>query len=142
MSSKKCRSCSLVNGASELLCVRCGRPLASAAESRPLGPREAARRSSSIYTLLAVTLLGGIVVYLYHGVLASYENVTANEAQRIAAQPMVSPAPLTSRSETDAKRAEPYKNAMLQNNPNLAASQKHNDEIKQLMRAGTNKSSQ
>jgi hypothetical protein len=132
MSSNKCRNCGLVNGVSDRDCRRCGCELASKAVGRPLGPREAAKRSSILYTLLAVTLIGGSVYYLIYGFGKSYDEIKASEANRLSAQPKVSPAPLTSRAESDRQRVEPYKNAVA-NNPNLAASQKHNDDVKRLM---------
>jgi len=81
--------------------------------------------------LLAVTLIGGAVYYVYNGFEKSFDQVKANEAKRLAAQPKQPPQPL-SRSESDQQRVEPYKNAVA-NSPNLGTSQKHNDDIKQLM---------
>jgi len=81
--------------------------------------------------LLAVTLIGGAVYYVYNGFEKSFNEVKASEAKRLAAQPKQSPMPL-SRSESDQQRTDSYKNAVA-NSPNLSASQKHNDDIKQLM---------
>ena len=96
------------------------------------------QQSSPIYTVLALGLIAVIGVYLYTGFEESYNRITSNEAERLAAQPKQSPVPLTSRAEYDQRRTEPYKNAV-QNSPGLATSQKHNEDIKQLMQPASNK---
>lgn len=132
MHSNKCRNCGLVNAIEDSACRRCGYPLETAGRPRPVGPRrEAGKVSSFLYMLLAVTLIGGAVYYVYNGFEKSFDQVKASEANRLAAQAKQSPQPL-SRSEYDQQRAEPYKNAVA-NSPGLATSQKHNDDVKQLM---------
>lgn len=138
MTSNKCKKCGLVNAASDRGCRRCGEPFEQKHAGNPRSPRDAAKASSSIYTLLAVVLLGGAAVYLFNGFEHSYSDIQSNEAKRLAAQPQQTPMPLTSRAEYDQRRTEPYKNAVA-NSPNLAASQKHNDEVKQLVQPPSGK---
>jgi hypothetical protein len=132
MSPNKCKKCGLVNAASDYDCRRCGSALE---ETRPTSGRvrrEEAKRPSFLYTLLALTLLGAAGYYIIHGFENSYGQIQASEANRLAAQPKVTTTPFTSRSESDQQRAEPYKSAIA-NSPNLAISQKHNDDVKRLM---------
>jgi hypothetical protein len=133
MFSNKCKNCGLVNKAHDHVCHRCGCLLYDKNSAGPRGPREAAKSSSFLYTLLAIALLGGAVYYVVTGFEKSYDQIKTDEIKRLAAQPKISPAPFTSRSEYDQRRTEPYKNAVA-NSPNLGASQKHNDAVKQLMR--------
>lgn len=132
MSSNKCKNCGIVNAVYDRLCRRCGCVLHS--KSRSVSGREGSKVSSFLYTLLALTMLGGAAYYLVNGFEKSFDQVKENELKRLAAQPKVSPAPLTSRTEYDQQRAEPYKNAVA-NSPDLSASQKHNDQVKQLMQS-------
>ena len=133
MNRVKCSQCDLVNLASDPLCRRCGQGLGSVKTGGqvPRGPREAARSSSSLYTLLAVALVAGAVAYFYSGVEKSLNEVNANDANRIAAQPKKQPEGL-SRSEFEKQRAGQYGNA-IQNSPGLAASQKRLEETQKLM---------
>jgi hypothetical protein len=97
------------------------------------GRHERPRRGSFLYTLLAATLLGAAAYYIIHGFENSYNQIRADEAKRLAAQPRVQPPEQTSRFASDQKAGEPYKNAIA-NSPNLAASQKHEEDVRQMMR--------
>ena len=133
MSSNKCKNCGLVNKLHDQVCHRCGCLLYDKNSGGPRSPREAAKSSSFLYTLFALALIAGVIYYLVNGFERSYQEVKASEANRLATQPKQSPLPLTSRSEYDQRRAEPYKNAVA-NSPNLSASQKHNAEVNKLMK--------
>jgi hypothetical protein len=127
MSSNKCKECGIVNAAYDRQCRRCGFVL----HTTNLQKGGAGKVSSLFYTLLALSLVAGAAYYLVQGFEKSYDRVKETEAKRLAAQPKVSPA-LTSRADSDARRAEAYKNAVA-NSPNLSASQKHNNNVKQLI---------
>lgn len=133
MNRVKCSHCDLVNLASDPTCRRCGQGLGpvKTGGQAARSPREAARRSSPLYTLLAVALIGGVVAYFYLGVEKSFNDVKANDANRIASQPKRQTDGL-SRSELDQKRTGQYGNA-IQNSPGLAASQKRLEETQKLM---------
>ena len=131
MSSTKCRSCGLAGSFSDIFCPRCGTPFVIRQSGQVNGPREAAKRSSWLYTLLIITLLVGTAYYLFNGVEKSYDEINASEANRMAARPKQSPSPFISRTDTDQRRAEPFKNAVA-NSPGLATGQKHNDEINRM----------
>ena len=133
MNRTKCGQCGLVNAASDPVCRRCGEEIGrkSTGSRSPRGPREAAKRSSWFYTLLFVALVGGGAYYMLSGVERSYDDIKGNEVNRIAAQPK-QPEGLSSRSEQDQKRAGKYGTAV-QNSQGLSTSQKHNEDIKQLM---------
>ena len=96
------------------------------------GPREAAKNSTWLYTLLIIALLCGGAYYLLSGVEKSYDDVKANDVKRIAGQPKPPAEGLTNRTEADQKRAGQYKNA-IQNSPGLAESQKRLEETQKLM---------
>ena len=132
MSTQKCRKCGLVNSFSDDACRRCGVDLEQTRPAYTGKQRDKGRPSSFLYTLLALTLVGGACYYLFNGFEHSYDQVKADELNRLAGQQKASPAPVISRVEEDKRRAEPYKNAIA-NSPNLAASQKHNEEVRQLM---------
>jgi hypothetical protein len=131
MPSHKCRNCGLVNALHDNACRRCGCLIVEASSRSRAGSGPKAS-SSFLYTLLALAIFCGVGYYLINGFEKSYDEVKTNEVKRLAAQPKVSPAPLLSRAESDQQRAEPYKNAVA-NSPGLATSQKHNDQVNELM---------
>ena len=130
----KCSRCGLVNLTSDMICRRCAEEIGhrSTHSISPRGAREASKISSALYTCLAILLIGGGAAYLFFGFERSYDDVKANEANRKAAQATPQPEGLSSRSEQDQKRAGQYKNAIAKG-PDLAASQKHNEEMQKLM---------
>ncbi len=134
MNRIKCARCGLVNSTSDVVCRRCGAEGSQLFPKREAheGPREAAKKSTWLYTLLFLSVIGGGFYYLYNGLLQSFEQVQSTEANRLAPPPKQTPAPLTSRSESDQKRVEPYKNA-IRNAPGLAESQKRVAETQKLM---------
>ena len=132
MSSHKCSNCGLVNAIHDLACRRCGCLIVDKQTTGSRGQRAATGSRSFLYTLLAIAIFGGVGYYLVNGFEKSYDQVQKDEIKRLAAQPKVSPAPLITRADSDQQRVDAYKNAVA-NSPNLATSQKHNDEIKQLM---------
>src|SRR5438477_12247450 len=134
MKKNKCSRCGLINLASDAFCRRCGEEIGrKSMQSYPSrSPREAAKRSSSFYTLLAVLLIGAPVAYFYFGVERSLNDIKGTGTNRIATQPKQPTEGLSSRSEQDQKRAGKYGTA-LQNSQDLATSQKHNEDIKKLI---------
>ena len=134
MERVKCQHCGLVNVASATICRRCGvDPVGRFFPSNARqGPREAAKNSTWLYTLLIIALLGGGAYYLLSGVEKSYDDVKSNEVKRIAAQPKPPAEGQTNRTESDQKRAGQYKNA-IHNSPGLAESQKRLEETQKLM---------
>lgn len=134
MDSIKCSHCGLTNLGSDDRCRRCGGGFHHFAAPKPRGggPRDRAKKSSPLYTLLIIALLGGGAYYLYTGVKNSYDHIQETEAQRFAGQPIKTPAPLTSRTESDRRRAEPYKNAIA-NSQSISASDKRLAEAQKLM---------
>ena len=99
-----------------------------------IGPREAAKGSSQwLYTLLFLTLIGGIAYYLFSGVEKSYDHVKATEANRPGAN--VKP---QTRSELQEKQKQNYTTA-IQKSQGLAESQKRTEETQKLMQTGQGK---
>ena len=136
MSSSKCSSCGLVNLSSDHFCRRCQAEInINKPKGKPIGPRDAARRSSPFYSLLALTLVGAAGWYIYHGMERSVEQVQANDQKRIANQVKQNPEGL-SRTQYDQQRAGQYGNA-IQNSPGLSASQSHTNQINQLINRPT-----
>jgi len=138
MNRIKCSRCGLVDAASSSSCRRCGQEFAGSARSTnsPRSPREAANNSSWLYTLLFLAFVGGGAYYLLSGVERSYEDVKANEANRIAAQPKATAAPL-SRSEFEQGQKQNFKNA-IQNSQGLAEADKRLAETQKLMQPASN----
>lgn len=136
MNKTKCSRCDLVNLASDHICRRCGNDIAQRARDNyaARSPREAAKRSSSIYTILVLGALGAGAAYLFTGFEKSMGDVRSAEVNRVAVQAK-QPDGLSTRNEVDQKRAGQYGNA-IHNAPALAVSDKHNEEIKKLMENG------
>lgn len=134
MSRNKCRNCELVNAVSDVACRRCGMEIGKTVTktSDRRGPREAAKRSSWLYTLLFLALVGWAANYFLTGVERSYNDVRASEGKSVANQPKQPSEGLSNRTEVDQKRTGSYKNAV-QNSQGLSESQKHNDDVKKLM---------
>jgi len=95
------------------------------------GPRAAAKRFS-IWPWLLILAAGGVGYYLYSGVAASYQNVSAIDNKRVATEQKDAP-PGLSRTEYDNRRAGQYGNAV-SNSQGLATSQQHTNEINKLMK--------
>ena len=136
----KCIKCGLVNLSSDYDCRRCGHDMGTRfmTSSQRIGPREAAKSSSWLYTLLFLALIGGAAYYLFSGVEKSYDDVKATEMNRPGAQANRPADTLGTRSEFEQQQKQNYKTA-IQNSPNLAESQKHVDETKKLMQSGQDK---
>lgn len=133
MRSEKCKSCGLVNPLGRDFCVRCGSDLNGNSRSlkRPRSPRAAARKFAiSPWVLLLAA--GAVGYYLYSGVMRSYEDVTAAEANRMAAERHNAP-PALSRTQNDQLRAGQSGKAVA-NSPGLTNSQQHTNEINKLMK--------
>ncbi len=139
MKVNKCRHCGLVNAAHDTFCRRCDDELGVKGRNGEVlrGPRAAAKSSSWFYTILFLGLVCAAAAYLFTGVEKSYDEIRSNDANRIATEHKDNPTGL-SRTQYDQKRAGQYGNA-IQNSPGLATSQKHNEEIKQLMQPAANK---
>ena len=139
MNRTKCSRCGLVNLVSDLSCRRCGhenRPKNSY-NSSPMSPREAAKRSSFLWTALFLALIGGAAYYLFYGFERSLNEVNGTDANRVAEQQANKPSAPLSRTEYEHQRAGQYGNAV-QNSPGLAESQKRLNETKKLMQPETN----
>lgn len=129
----KCRNCDFVNFATDYQCRRCGNGLGQKAAQSSSGrsPRQAAKESSSFYTIVGVLIAIAIGAYFYSGVQKSVNTVQANDQNRLASQANQKSEPL-SRTEYDQKRAGQYGNA-IQDSPGIAASQKRLAEQQKLM---------
>ncbi len=134
MNKPKCSQCGLINFASDTACRRCGGELEGrrSNDNSPRSPREAAKRSSAIYTLLLIAVIGGAIAYNFLGVERSYNEIRTNDVNRVSVQAK-QPQGLTSRSEEEQKRTGQFKNAIL-NSPGLAESQRRTDETEKLLK--------
>src|SRR5580765_2936286 len=101
MNRTKCKRCDLVNLAADLNCRRCCEDRGQPAKNSPRSPREAAKNSTWLYTLLFITVIGGAAYYIFSGVEDSYKKVTAGEANRVATEAKQQPAGFTNRTEAD-----------------------------------------
>lgn len=134
MKSVQCGQCGLTNFRSETVCKRCGFAIGEyySSASRTVGPRQAARQSSWLYTLLFIAVIGGAAYYLYTGFLRSFDEVNQMDPSHdkgVAAKPQPT---LTSRSESDQKRMQSYKTA-IHNSQGLAESERRMAETQKLI---------
>jgi len=140
MNKIKCTKCGLVNLAEDYDCRRCGHDMGTRfmTSSQRIGPREAAKSSSWLYTLLFLALIGGAAYYLFSGVEKSFDNVKAVEKNRPGAQANKPADTLGTRTQFEQQQKQNYKTA-IQNSQGLAESQKHNEETQKLMQSGPDK---
>jgi len=142
MKGVQCGQCGLSNFRSQIFCKRCGfrigEYMLSSSKSKgavhavPKGPRQAAKQSSWIYTMLFIAVIGGAAYYLYSGFLSSFDEVNQKDpSQTNGLTPRPQPT-LTSRSDSDQKRLQPFKNA-IHNSQGLAESEKRLAETRKLM---------
>jgi uncharacterized protein HemX len=136
MNSIKCQSCGLTNFSSQIECRRCGYGFTSVGSKKAVGKRP---RSFSLSSLLLLAAAGGLVYYVFKGTEQSMDEINANEAKRVAAQPAERPAAGLSRTQYDQQRAGHYGNAVA-NSPSLGAHQKHIDETQKAMQQVSNSS--
>ena len=140
MNKITCKSCGLVNLASDHDCRRCGYDMGTRfmVSSQRIGPREAAKSSSWLYTLLFIALLCGIANYLLSGVEKSYDNVKALEVNRPGAQANKPADTLGTRSQFEQQQKQNYTTA-IKNSQGLADSQRHVEETQKLMQTSQDK---
>ncbi len=106
--------------------------------SQRIGPREAAKSSSWLYTLLFLALIGGAAYYIFSGVEKSYSDVKAVEANRFNEQSKQQANTTRTRSEFEQQQKQNYKTA-IQNSAGLAESQKRTEETQKLMQPSQDK---
>jgi hypothetical protein len=129
MVQSNCSACGCLNFRTDHACRRCGKVLSRSTDA-PTSPRDAARRSTWLYTLLVVTLISGGAYYVYTGFMKSFEQVQTTEPR--IQKPAVQPAPAISRTESDQRRTTPFRNA-IQNSQGLTQAGKHNADVEKLM---------
>ena len=123
MNSLKCSNCGLTNFPDVFDCRRCGESLFSTRQQKK---RTQTPRWLSVWSLLMIALVLGVVYYFYQGVQREMEEIDVNEAQRMSKQPKERP--LTSgqsRAEYDRQRAAESGNAVT-NSQGLKTAQRHN----------------
>ena len=91
----------------------------------------------SVWSLLMIAVVVGIVYYFYHGVQVSMQQLELEEQQRLAAQPRQ---PKLSRSQAEKQRAGSYGSAV-SNSQSLQQHQKHIDETQKIMNQVSNSGS-
>lgn len=129
MNSIKCKSCGLSNFPTDVECRRCGYSFVQATLKRKQRPP----RRFSIWSLLMIAAVLGVVYYFYSGVQNSMNEIQAQEAKRIASQPVQSkPTPGLSRSQSDRQRAGHYGDAVRNSQGLNAHEQRTRDTEKAL----------
>jgi hypothetical protein len=127
MNSITCKNCGLKNFPLDTECKRCG--YSFVAYRRPKGKKP---RSFSIWSLLMIAIVVGLVYYFYDGVQSSMQEIEANEAKRIKSQPDVRPGEAgLSRTQTDQRRVTTYGDAV-KNSSSLSA---HQQRVKETEKA-------
>lgn len=133
MNSIKCNNCGLKNFASDIECRRCGFSFVQAA----LKKRQRPPRRFSIWSLLMIAGVLGVVYYFYSGVQTSVDEITASEAKRVASQPAAQPTQGLSRTQHDQQRAGHYGDAV-KNSQSLNAHQKRVEETEKTVQQLSN----
>lgn len=131
MNKQKCTNCGVINLATDLACRRCGNNMDKfMTSSSRLGPREEAKKGSWLSTLIFLAIIAGGTYYLFSGVEKSYDDIKAGESKRLASAPTEG---LSTRSQFEQQQKQNYKTAV-SNSQGLSESQKHNEDVKQLMK--------
>ena len=131
MDGIKCNNCHLINLGTDFSCPRCGQDIGFADSLHGQRLEGTSTVRSLLYTLLALTLIGSAIYYVFSGFEKSYTKIEATEANRMAQQPQIQPLDQT-RSQFENQQAGHYGTA-IQNSNGLAQSQKHTKEIEKLM---------
>ena len=113
-------------------CRRCRRGLTGplVPKSTVVNPRDRAKQSTWLYTLLIIALIIGGAYYLFEGFKQSYKQIQPNVSN--LATPGNQQTPPLMRSEADQKRITPF-NKAIQNAPGLVESNRHVEETQKLM---------
>ena len=131
MNSLKCINCGLTNFPDVFDCRRCGESLFSKRQEKK---RMKTPRWLSVWSLLMIAVVVGIVYYFYHGVQVSMQELELEEQKRLATQ---GKPPQLSRSQAEKQRAGSYGSAV-SNSQSLKEHQKHIDETQKIMNQVSN----
>ena len=136
MNSLKCSNCGLTNFPDVFDCRRCGESLFSNRQQKKrVG---SGQRWISVWSLLMIAVVAGIVYYFYHGVQVSMQELELEEQKRISSQSRAQPQqPGLSRSQAEQQRAGSYASAV-SNSQSLKEHQKHIDETQKAMNQVSN----
>lgn len=126
MSSINCKNCGLKNFALDLECKRCGKSLIVSTRPKTVKPRR-----FSVWSLLMIAMVLGVVYYFYNGVQHSMEEIQANEAKRIASQLPRRGDSGRSRTQSDRQKTTTYGDAV-KNSSSLNA---HQQRVKETEKA-------
>lgn len=134
MNSKKCKNCGLTNFPNDLECRRCGLIFVRDAPKK----RQGSPARFSVWSLLMIAAVLGVVYYFYTGVQASMDEIDRNEAKRLATQPPPKPEQQgLSRTQYDQQRAGTYADAV-KNSASLNAHQKRVEETEKAVKQLSN----
>ena len=140
MHKNKCPNCGIVNQAYDHVCRRCGTQMGSVDQfmtsSSRISPREAAKSSSWLTTLVFLAIVAGVVYYLFSGVEKSYDGVKTAEKNRPGFEANKPADTLGTRSQFQQQQKQNYRTA-LQNSQGLAQSANHTAEVEKLMQSTT-----
>lgn len=137
MNSIKCNNCGFTNFPDVFDCRRCGESLFSTRQVKKRAGKT--HRWFSVWSLLMIAIVVGIVYYFYHGVQTSMQELEIEEQKRLASQPKNRQTGLT-RSEVQQQRTGTYGN-LVSNSQSLKDHQKHIDETQKAMNQVSNQSS-
>ena len=134
MNSLKCSKCGLTNFPDVFDCRRCGHSLLAFEPQKKRVARTP--RWLSVWSLLMIAIVVGIVYYFYHGVQTSMLEIEEENVKRQALQPRPQPAGL-SRTEAERQRTGSYGN-LVSNSQGLAAHHQHIDDTKKVINQVSN----
>ena len=135
MNSIRCKNCGLKNFPLDPECKRCGYSFVAYRRKRGKKPRR-----FSVWSLLMITIVLGLVYYFYDGVRQSMAEIEANEAKRIATQTKTRSADAgLSRSQSDQRRAGSFGDAVKNSSSLDAHQQRVNQTEKALQQVSNSK---
>ena len=127
MNSITCKNCGLKNFPLDTECKRCGYSFVAYTRRKTT----AKPRRFSVWSLLMIAMVLGVVYYFYDGVQRSMQEIEANEAKRVAAQLPRQRVPGRSRTQSDQQRTATYADAV-KNSSSLNA---HQQRVKDTEKA-------
>jgi hypothetical protein len=121
-----------MNFSGDVQCRRCGVFLHVSDKRSKKPPR------FSVWSLLIIAMVLGVVYYFYHGVQQSMEEIQVNEARRLASQPTPRPQEQgLTRSQQDQQRAGTYGDAV-RKSESISDHNKHIQDTEKAMQQASN----
>ncbi len=135
MNSIRCKNCGLKNFPLDTECKRCGYSFVAYPRRKGKKPRR-----FSVWSLLMIAMVLGVVYYFYDGVQRSMQELDENEMRRVASQQKLRTSDTgLSRSQSDQRRSGTYGDAVRNSSSLDAHQQRVNQTEKALQQVSNSK---